>query len=76
MKKDVKLQKTKKKGFPHTQSTNNYCLISSTFQKKFQKKTSIVNLEKKQKRHKKYFIFSTSEQKLLYSLRNRTKISR
>lgn len=46
MKKDVKLQKTKKKGFPHTQSTNNYCLISSTFQKKFQKKTSIVNLEK------------------------------
>ena len=35
-----------KKRISHTQSTTNYCLISSTFQK-FQKKPSIVNLEKK-----------------------------
>ena len=57
-----KLQKMKKR-ISHTQSTTNYCLISSTFQKKVAKNTSIVNLEK-QLLHKKCFIFSTSEKKI------------
>jgi len=53
-----KLQKMKKR-ISHTQSTTNYCLISSTFQKKLLKsckKPSTVNLEKNNYYTKMFYI--------------------